>query len=104
MADKAYLVVRAVVENEADRPAFDHWYETDHVVLARRAFACEKAWRFWSRSDASVHYAVYRFADMPTLKASLATSEAAETIVDFDRAWPKIKRTRDILEGVQVLG
>ena len=104
MAKKAYLVVRAVMDDEAERPAFDNWYETDHVVFARRAFACEKAWRFWSRSDASVHYAVYRFADMPTLEASLATPEAAETIVDFDRVWPKVKRSREILEGAQILG
>jgi hypothetical protein len=99
----AFLVVRAVVADEAERAAFDHWYETDHVVAAKRAFRAERAWRFWSRSDPSVHYAAYRFAGHAALEEALKTSEAADLIADFDRSWPEVTRTRDILEGVQVL-
>ena len=34
----AYLVVRAVVADPADRAAFDHWYRTEHLPDAMKAF------------------------------------------------------------------
>ena len=64
----AYLVVRAVVV-EADRPAFDHWYRTEHLPDAAKAFAAQRAWRGWSRSDPSVHYAFYQFANVAAAEA-----------------------------------
>ena len=63
-ARKAYFMVRAQVPNESDRAKFDQWYGTHHLPLAMDKFHCEKGWRFWSRSDASVHYALYQFKDM----------------------------------------
>ena len=52
----AYLVVRAVVA-ETDRRDFDHWYRTEHLPDAMKAFDAQSAWRGWSRTDPSVHYA-----------------------------------------------
>ena len=34
----AYLVVRAVVADPEDRAAFDHWYRTEHLPDALKAF------------------------------------------------------------------
>ena len=70
-ANKAYFMVRAQVADEADRQKFDHWYGSHHVPMAMDRFRCEKGWRFWSRSDPSVHYALYQFADLATLRARL---------------------------------
>ena len=67
-ANKAYFMVRSQVTSEADRQKFDYWYATQHVPMAMDRFRCEKGWRFWSRSDPSVHYALYQFADMATLR------------------------------------
>ena len=100
-ANKAYFMVRAQVANEADRAKFDHWYETHHLPLAMDQFRAEKGWRFWSRSDPSVHYALYQFADMATLRARLDGLGFKELVADFDRAWPQVPRTRDLIEAVQ---
>jgi hypothetical protein len=71
-ASKAYFMVRAQVPNEFDRTKFDQWYGTHHLPLAMDNFQAEKGWRFWSRSDPSVHYyALYQFKDMATLRNCL---------------------------------
>ena len=54
---KAYLLVRAVVADAADRPGFDRWYEAEHLPDAVARFGAERGWRCWSRTDPSVHYA-----------------------------------------------
>ena len=102
-ADKAYLMVRAQVANAADREKFDHWYATQHVPMAMDRFRCEKSWRLWSRSDPSVHYALYQFADLATLRARLDAPGFKELVADFDQAWPHVPRTRDLLEAVQAV-
>jgi len=102
-ADKAYLMVRSQVVNAGDRATFDHWYGTHHVPMAMDRFRCDKAWRFWSRSDPSVHYALYQFADMATLRARLDESGFKELVADFEQAWPQVPRTRDLLEAVQAV-
>jgi hypothetical protein len=98
---KAYLMVRAQVGNEADRAKFDQWYGTHHVPLAMDKFRAEKGWRFWSRSDPSVHYALYQFKDMAALRSSLDSPDFKLLIADFDQAWPHVPRTRDLIEAVQ---
>ena len=45
----AYLMVRAVLSEPADRPRFDRWYETEHLPDAAAAFEARHAWRCWSR-------------------------------------------------------
>ncbi len=97
---KAYFVVRAVVE-EQSREKFDHWYATDHLPEALAGLKPEKGWRFWSAREAGVHYAVYRFADMASLDAALKSDAYKALAVDFDRSWPAVTRTRDVLDLVQ---
>ena len=38
----AYLVVRAVVADPTDRAAFDHWYRTEHLPDALKAFKAQR--------------------------------------------------------------
>lgn len=100
-ANKAYFMVRAQVANAADRETFDHWYGTHHVPMAMNRFRCEKAWRLWSRSDPSVHYALYQFSDVAALRTALDAPGFKELVADFDQAWPNVPRTRDMVEAVQ---
>ena len=100
-ANKAYLMVRAQVPNESDRTEFDQWYGTHHLPLAMDKLPAEKGWRFWSRSDPSVHYALYQFNDMATLHHSLESPAFKMLVADFDQAWPRVRRTRDLIETVQ---
>jgi hypothetical protein len=64
-------------------------------------FQAEKGWRFWSRSDSSVHYALYQFKDMATLRDCLDSPGFKLLVADFDQAWPRVARTRDLIEKVQ---
>jgi hypothetical protein len=100
-ANKAYFMVRAQVADESDRAKFDQWYGTHHLPLAMDKLHAEKGWRFWSRSDPSVHYALYQFNDMATLRHSLESPAFNMLVADFDQAWPRVTRTRDLIETVQ---
>src|SRR3974377_1309571 len=99
--NKAWLMVRSQVPNVSDREAFDKWYGSHHLPLAMDKFRAEKAWRFWSRSDPSVHYALYQFRDMATLRSTLESPDFKLLIADFDAAWPQVTRSRDLIEAVQ---
>ena len=102
---RAYLVVRAEVLHEADRPSFDHWYATDHLPLAIRTFAAQRGWRCWSRSEPAVHYAFYEFADAGQAQALIGSEKIRPLIADFDRVWGnRVPRRREILEIVQEMG
>ena len=95
----AYLMVRAVVADAADRPRFGRWYEAEHLPDAVARFGAERGWRCWSRTDPAVHYAFYEFADLERAQAVLASPELQALVAEFDRAWgPRVVRTRDILE------
>jgi len=95
-ARKAYFMVRAEVPNASDRAKFDQWYGTHHLPLAMDKFHCEKGWRFWSRSDASVHYALYQFKDMATLRERLDSSDfkpaPARGNGPRSRRWRRLRR------------
>jgi hypothetical protein len=98
---KSALLVRAVVAAPL-REKFDHWYSTDHLPWAIKVFKCKKAWRYWSETEQSVHYAVYQFADKARLDVVLASNEFKEMIADFSRTWPEgVTRTRDVLTLVE---
>ena len=94
----AWLVVRAVVPDTADRADFDRWYRTEHLPDALRAFSARAAWRGWSRNDPATHCAFYRFDSVATAEAA-ASGEALNTLVaEFDRCWgTHVTRTREIL-------
>jgi hypothetical protein len=94
----AYLVVRAVVADPADRAPFDRWYRTEHLPDAVRAFKALSAMRGWSTADPSVHTAFYRFNTLEDADAISGGPAMQALIAEFDRAWDKrVVRTRDIL-------
>jgi len=94
---KAFLLVRSVV-SEPLRARFDHWYASDHLPRAVADLTAEKGWRFWSETDAAVHYAVYRFADMDRLTRGMSSEGFQGLIADYDRNWPTgVTRTREIV-------
>jgi hypothetical protein len=98
MSGHAYLVVRAVVA-EADRRDFDTWYRAEHLPDAAKAFAAQRAWRAWSRSDPSVHYAYYQFADVAAAEAITRSPAIQSLVAEFDARWGKrVSRAREILE------
>jgi hypothetical protein len=94
----AWLVVRAVVADPADRAAFDDWYRREHLPDAVKAFSACTAWRGWSATDPSIHCAQYRFESLDRLEAVMSGVEIAELINEFDRHWNgRVTRTREIL-------
>lgn len=100
----AYLIVRAEVA-EADRDAFDHWYETEHLPDAHAAFETLSAWRGWSDLTPGVHIATYAF---PTLEHARRITDGSPQITamiaEFDRVWQdRVKRTREVVEVKQTL-
>jgi hypothetical protein len=97
MMPKAYFVVRATVADASQRKKFDHWYSTDHMPWAIKEFKAEKAWRFWSETDPSVHQATDQFADMAQLDAAMKSAGLKALVADFDRAFPAVTRAREIL-------
>ena len=99
---QAVLVVRSVVSDPSLREPFDHWYRTDHLPRAIADLGAEKGWRLWSDTDAGVHYAVYRFADMNQLKQGMSSSRFQALVADYDRVWPAgVMRTLEILSVVE---
>ena len=77
----AFFVVRATVADPAQR----------------KAFGAAKAWRFWSLTDPATHQASYEFADQTALDRALGGTALKSLVADFDRAWPGIPRSREIL-------
>jgi hypothetical protein len=94
---QAYFVVRATVTDPTKRKAFDEWYQCEHLPDAAKAFGVTKAWRFWSVSDPSLHQASYEFADQAALDRAMSGDALKTLVADFDRAWPDVKRTREVL-------
>ncbi len=98
----ALLMVRAELAEAADRPAFDRWYETEHLPDALKVFQADRAWRCWSAVDSSIHYAFYQFAGVEKAQSVLRSAGMRTLIAEFDRAWgTRVRRTRDILDVVQ---
>ena len=63
----------------------------------RSPFGVEKAWRFWSISDPSLHQATYQFADQAALDRAMNGDDLKRLVADFNRDWPDITRTRELL-------
>ncbi len=94
----AHLIVRAVVA-EADRRDFDTWYRTEHLPDAIKAFAAQRGWRAWSRTDPSVHYAFYQFADAAAAETVSSSPVIRGLIAEFDRRWgTRVTRSREIID------
>lgn len=101
----ALFIVRAEVATE-DRAAFDRWYEAEHLPDAMAAFGTARARRGWSETDPGIHVAVYEFGTLEEARA-IAGGDASDTIraliAEFDRVWPTVQRTREIVGIRQVL-
>ena len=98
---KAVLAVRAEVP-EAERARFNHWYETDHLPWALRAFGARRAWRCWSHTETSVHVAFYEFDSVAAAEVATTPDKIAPLVADFDRVWgERVPRRRAIYEVVQ---
>jgi hypothetical protein len=93
----AYFVVRATVADPAKRAAFDRWYSKEHLPDAAKSLGVEKAWRCWSISDPSLHQATYQFADQAALDRAMNGDDLKRLVADFNRDWPDITRTRELL-------
>jgi hypothetical protein len=92
-----FLVVRAIVSDPSQRAAFDDWYRREHLPQAIATFGAEKAFRFWSETDPSMHQAVYRFPDRDAAERAVDSAGMQWLIAEFDRVWPGIPRTRELL-------
>lgn len=101
---KALFMVRAELSDPAERDRFEHWYATDHLPWAVRAFGARRGWRCWSRTEPSVHYAFYEFDDPEQARAGTAPEKLAPLVADFDRVWgARVTRRRELLEMAQEL-
>ena len=102
----AVFIVRAVVP-EADRKAFDHWYETEHLPDAMKAFGTTAARRGWSETDPGIHIAIYEFPSLDHARRIAADDGSAQIqalIAEFDRVWQgRVTRTREIVGIEQTL-
>ena len=97
----ALFIVRATVP-QADRDAFDTWYENEHLPEAKVAFKASSAWRGWSEDDPAVHTAWYEFPDLASVKRIINSDELKVMVVEFDRTWQqRVSRSREIVEVKQ---
>ena len=92
-----FFVVRATVTDPSKRAAFDKWYENGHLPDAVKSWRVKKAWRFWSLTDPALHQATYEFADQAALERAMNGDDMKRLIADFNRDWPGITRTREVL-------
>ena len=100
----AWLVVRAVVPDPADRADFDHWYRTEHLPDDLREFRAEAAWRAWSKTDPAVHCAFYRFGSVAAVETAISGDNIKPLIAEFDRRWgTRVTRAREILDVADAL-
>jgi hypothetical protein len=99
-----FFIVRATIPDPAQRAAFDKWYAEEHLPDAAKSFGAQKAWRFWSESDPAVHIAQYQFADRAALDRGTRPENMTRLVADFDKAWPAIKRSREIMTLAQEWG
>jgi hypothetical protein len=100
----AYFVVRATVVDSSKRKAFDEWYRTEHLPDAAKAFGVNKARRFWSLSDPALHVAMYEFADQAALDRAMGGAALKTLVAEFDRCWPEVTRTREMLVLAEEFG
>jgi hypothetical protein len=93
----AFFVVRATVTDPAKREAFGVWYSREHLPDAMKSFGAVKAWRYWSATDPSLHHAMYQFTDKAALDRATEGPEMKRLVADFNRDWPDVTRTREVL-------
>lgn len=99
-----FFIVRAQVKAANDRPAFDRWYQDEHLPEALAAFKARRAFRGWNTLDPTVHCAFYEFDSLEAALAIQGTDALKALIAEFDRCWgDSVTRSRDMVEIVQTL-
>jgi hypothetical protein len=98
------FIVRATIADPARRAAFDDWYRNALLPDAVKAFGAQRAWRCWSDTESSQHIATYQFADRAALDHGTRPEVMRRLVADFDRDWPGIPRTREIMTLVEEIG
>lgn len=97
MAPDVLLIVRSEVPEDV-REDFDHWYGSDHVILATRILGASRNWRFWSVTDPSIHYAFYQFESAQAALDAQASPGNKDLIAEYDGRWQgRIHRSREIV-------
>ena len=99
----ACLVVRAV-SDASKREAFDTWYSREHLPDALKSFGAQKAWQHWSLTEPSLHLATYQFADQASMERAVNGADMKRLIADFNRDWPDVTRTREMLVLAEEVG
>ena len=100
----AFFVVRATVTDASKRQAFDAWYSREHLPDAMKSFGAVKAWRYWSLTEPSLHHAMYQFPDQAALDRAMEGPHLKRLIDDFNRDWPDVTRTREMLVLAEEFG
>lgn len=101
MPQTGLFVVRAVVQDPADRGAFDQWYADEHLPQAIAGFKAIRGWRCWSETDPAVHVAFYEFESVAAARTVLDSAALRELVVEFDARWQdRVTRTREIMKIV----
>ena len=101
---RTYFIVRATIADPARRAAFDAWYKNEHLPDAAKSFGAEKAWRYWSLTDPALHHAMYQFADEAALDRATKGENINRLVADFNRDWPDVTRTREVLVLAEEFG
>jgi len=99
----AMFVVRATIADPAKRQAFDAWYSREHLPDAVKSFGALRAWRYWSATEPSLHQAMYQFTDKAALERAMNSEDMKRLIADFNRDWPDVTRTREVLVQAEEL-
>ena len=100
----AVFVVRATVSDASKRQAFDAWYCASICRMPSKSFGATKAWRYWSFSEPSLHQAMYQFPDKAALERAINSEDMKRLIADFNRDWPDVTRTREMLVLAEEFG
>lgn len=98
----ALLIVRAEVD-PAERDAFDHWYETEHLPDAHAAFGSNAARRGWRDGEPLTHLAIYEFDEVEQARAIVGSEGMTAMRAEFDRNFPDVPRSREIIDLGQAL-
>jgi hypothetical protein len=64
---------------------------------AVKSFGAQRAWRYWSLTDPSLHQATYQFTDAAALDRAVGGAEMKRLVADWNRDWPDVTRTREVL-------
>jgi hypothetical protein len=99
-----FFVVRATVTDPAKRAAFDKWCRDEHLPDAAKSWGVKKAWRAWGLSDPSLHQAIYQFDDEAALDRAMNGEDIKRLVADFNRDWPDVSRSRELLVLAQEFG